>query len=310
MLDTDKLTKKFKDTVAVDNVTISLRQGESVGLLGPNGAGKSTAIAMISTLMKPTSGDVRLHGKSVLKNNGAMRAILVVVPQKIALYEELSAYENLKFFGRIYGLTGKKLEGQIQYVLELVGLSDRQKELVKNYSGGMQRRVNLAAAMMHEPEVLIMDEPTVGIDPQSRNHLLETIRKLNREQGMTVLYTSHYMEEVEKLCDRVYIMDHGKVIASGTKEELKGILSEEETVWIEFDKSYPKLFEKLGQIEGIQHAVTDEHSLKLIIPKGARVLGTLFHEAERYGAQIINVNVQTPTLEDVFLRLTGRKLRD
>lgn len=310
MLDTDKLTKKFKDTVAVDNVTISLRQGESVGLLGPNGAGKSTAIAMISTLMKPSSGDVRLHGKSVLKNKGAMRAVLGVVPQKIALYEELSAYENLKFFGRIYGLTGKKLEERIQYVLELVGLADRQKELVKNYSGGMQRRVNLAAAMMHEPEVLIMDEPTVGIDPQSRNHLLETIRKLNREQGMTVLYTSHYMEEVEKLCDRVYIMDHGKVIASGTKEELKGILSEEETVWIEFDKGYPKLFEKLGQIEGVQHAVADEHSLKLIIPKGARVLGTFFHEAERHGAQIINVNVQTPTLEDVFLRLTGRKLRD
>lgn len=310
MLETQQLTKKFKDTIAVDDVNLVLRQGESVGLLGPNGAGKSTAIAMISTLMKPSSGDVRLNGKSVLKKPAEMRRVLGVVPQKIALYEELSAYENLKFFGRLYGLSGNKLEQRIDYVLELVGLADRKKELVKNYSGGMQRRVNLAAAMMHEPEVLIMDEPTVGIDPQSRNHLLETIRKLNQDEGMTVLYTSHYMEEVEKLCDRVYIMDHGKVIAEGTKEELKAILSDQETVLIEFDQHYPELFTKLSEIEGVQHATAEEHSLKLIIPKGTRLLGALFHEAERYGAQVVNVNVQTPTLEDVFLRLTGRKLRD
>ncbi|ALS76610.1 ABC transporter ATP-binding protein [Planococcus sp. SIMBA_143] len=310
MLETEQLTKKFKDTIAVDDVSLVLRQGESVGLLGPNGAGKSTAIAMISTLMKPSSGDVKLNGKSVLKKPGEMRRVLGVVPQKIALYEELSAYENLKFFGRLYGLSGNELEQRIDYVLELVGLADRKKELVKNYSGGMQRRVNLAAAMMHEPEVLIMDEPTVGIDPQSRNHLLETIRKLNQDEGMTVLYTSHYMEEVEKLCDRVYIMDHGKVIAEGTKEELKAILSDQETVLIDFDQSYPELFTKLSEIEGVQQATAEEHSLKLIIPKGTRLLAALFHEAERYGAQVVNVNVQTPTLEDVFLRLTGRKLRD
>lgn len=310
MLETEQLTKKFKDTIAVDDVSLVLRQGESVGLLGPNGAGKSTAIAMISTLMKPSSGEVKLNGKSVLKKPAEMRRVLGVVPQKIALYEELSAYENLKFFGRLYGLSGNKLEQRIDYVLELVGLADRKKELVKNYSGGMQRRVNLAAAMMHEPEVLIMDEPTVGIDPQSRNHLLETIRKLNQDEGMTVLYTSHYMEEVEKLCDRVYIMDHGKVIAEGTKEELKAILSDQETVLIDFDQSYPELFTKLSEIEGVQQATAEEHSLKLIIPKGTRLLGALFHEAERYGAQVVNVNVQTPTLEDVFLRLTGRKLRD
>ncbi|WP_434399671.1 ABC transporter ATP-binding protein [Planococcus sp. 11815] len=310
MLETEQLTKKFKDTIAVDDVSLVLRQGESVGLLGPNGAGKSTAIAMISTLMKPSSGDVKLNGKSVLKKPGDMRRVLGVVPQKIALYEELSAYENLKFFGRLYGLSGNELEQRIDYVLELVGLADRKKELVKNYSGGMQRRVNLAAAMMHEPEVLIMDEPTVGIDPQSRNHLLETIRKLNQDEGMTVLYTSHYMEEVEKLCDRVYIMDHGKVIAEGTKEELKAILSDQETVMIDFDQSYPELFTKLSEIEGVQQATAEEHSLKLIIPKGTRLLAALFHEAERYGAQVVNVNVQTPTLEDVFLRLTGRKLRD
>ena len=310
MLETDKLTKQFKDVIAVDGVSLVLKRGESVGLLGPNGAGKSTAIAMISTLKKPSSGDVRLNGKSVLKKPDDMRRVLGVVPQKIALYEELSAYENLKFFGRLYGLSGNKLEQRIEYVLELVGLADRKKELVKNYSGGMQRRVNLAAAMMHEPEVLIMDEPTVGIDPQSRNHLLETIRKLNRDEGMTVLYTSHYMEEVEKLCDRVYIMDHGKVIAEGTKEELKAILSDQETVLIEFDQNYPELFTKLSEIEGVQHSTIEEQSLKLIIPRGTRMLAALFHEAERYGAQVINVNVQTPTLEDVFLRLTGRKLRD
>lgn len=310
MLETDELRKVFKGKTAVDGVNLYLDKGESVGLLGPNGAGKSTTISMISSLIKPTSGDVRLHGKSVIKNPGNIRKVLGVVPQEIALYDELTAYENLKFFGRIYGLKGKELEKGIQDVLEVVGLKERQKDIVKKYSGGMQRRVNMAAAMLHQPEIMIMDEPTVGIDPQSRSHILDTVKKLNREKGVTVLYTSHYMEEVERLCDRVYIMDHGKIIASGTKDELKSILSGEETILVDLDKPYPKLFQELKSHEAIRKITETEKGLKLIVPKGSRLLGSVFQAAERNGAQIINVNVQVPTLEDVFLHLTGRKLRD
>ncbi|RKL68157.1 export ABC transporter ATP-binding protein [Salipaludibacillus neizhouensis] len=310
MLETEVLSKVFKGKVAVDGVSLYLDKGESVGLLGPNGAGKSTTISMMSSLIKPTSGDVKLHGKSVVNDPDSIRKVLGMVPQEIALYEELTAYENLKFFGRIYGLKGEVLKKAIQNILELVGLEDRQKEVISTYSGGMKRRINMAVAMLHDPEVLIMDEPTVGVDPQSRSHILEMVRKLNREKGLTVLYTSHYMEEVERLCDRVYIMDYGKVIASGTKEELKSILSGEETIWIDLDRGSPNLVMELQGFEGIQQSTETEKGLKLIVPKGSKLLGKVFQAAERHEVQILNVNVQIPTLEDVFLHLTGRKLRD
>lgn len=310
MLETEELKKIFKEKIAVEGVNLHLDKGEAVGLLGPNGAGKSTTISMISTLLKPTSGDVRLNGKSVIQDPSEMRRILGVVPQEIALYAELTAYENLKFFGRIYGLSGKALESAIQRSLELVGLAERQQEIVKTYSGGMKRRINMAAAMMHEPEIIIMDEPTVGIDPQSRSHILEVVRRLNQEKGLTVLYTSHYMEEVERLCDRIYIMDHGKIIASGTKEELKNILSSEETIWIELNRPHQEFFQELKSFEGVRQAFEKEKGIKLILPKGSRLLGEIFQASERHQVQIININVQTPSLEDVFLHLTGRKLRD
>lgn len=233
MLETVELRKVFKGKTAVEEVSLYLDKGESVGLIGPNGAGKSTTISMISTLLKPTAGDVRLNGQSVIKHPQQIRKVLGVVPQEIALYEELSSYENLKFFGKVYGLKGKELELKIQQKLEMVGLRDRQKELIRTYSGGMKRRINIAVALMHDPSIVIMDEPTVGIDPQSRNHILDTVRYLNREKGTTVLYTSHYMEEVEQLCSRMYIMDHGRIIASGTKEELQLILSGEDTLILE-----------------------------------------------------------------------------
>ncbi|SEQ14275.1 ABC transporter ATP-binding protein [Piscibacillus halophilus] len=310
MLETVDLKKVFKQNVAADDVNLYLDRGESVGLLGPNGAGKSTTISMISTLLKPTSGEVKWHGDSVIKNPSLIRDVLGVVPQEIALYEELTALENLRFFGKIYGIKGKQLETKITEVLEIVGLTDRQKELVKHYSGGMKRRINIAVALLHEPEIIIMDEPTVGIDPQSRNYILEMVRQLNKEKGMTVLYTSHYMEEVERLCDRIYIMDHGKVIATGTKEELTSILSSEETILIELDQSYPQLVEKIKQTDGVLQVVEHEQEIKLIVPKGNRLLGKIFQLAEQEQAQITSINVQIPTLEDVFLHLTGRKLRD
>ncbi|MET3506483.1 ABC transporter ATP-binding protein [Halalkalibacter oceani] len=310
MLETEELSKSFKGITAVEGVNIYMEKGESIGLLGPNGAGKSTTISMISSLLRPDSGDVRLYGKSVIQEPNTIRRVLGMVPQEIALYQELTAYENLKFFGRIYGLRGKQLEAKIQEVLELVGLTDRQKQLVRTYSGGMQRRVNMAAAMLHNPEILIMDEPTVGIDPQSRSHILEMVRELNQKQGLAVLYTSHYMEEVERLCDRLYIMDHGRVIAAGTKEELKSILSGEEAILIDLERPNGGLFNELEANQAIIQTIETEKGLKLIVPKGSKMLAEIFQAAERHDAQILRVNVQVPTLEDVFLHLTGRKLRD
>ncbi|MCR8842331.1 ABC transporter ATP-binding protein [Paenibacillus sp. SC116] len=310
MLETVELSKSFKGKTVVDSVSLYLERGESVGLLGPNGAGKSTTISMISSLLVPTYGDVKLNGKSIVKNPQDIRKVLGVVPQDIALYEELSAYENLLFFGRIYKLPKSALESSIQEVLEIVGLRDRQKELIKTYSGGMKRRINIAAALLHNPQIVIMDEPTVGIDPQSRNHILETVKLLNREKGTTVLYTSHYMEEVEQLCNRMYIMDHGKVIASGTKEELGRILSSEDTILLQLDAYKEPLIGAIRAIDSVRQVEETIQGLKLIVAKQSRVLGVIVQLAERHGAQVTNMHVQTPSLEDVFLHLTGRTLRD
>jgi len=310
MLQVNDLHKKFKMTTAVNGVNLYLDQGESVGLLGPNGAGKSTTISMISTLLTPTSGDIRFKGTDVFKQPDAIRPVLGVVPQEIALYEELTAYENMKFFGQTYGLSGKKLTIKIDEILELVGLTDRKKERIKNYSGGMKRRINMAVSLMHEPELLIMDEPTVGIDPQSRSHILEMVRELNRKKGMSILYTSHYMEEVEKLCDRVYIMDHGQIIASGTKEELKSILSSEDTILIEAHQKSDQFINQLNENESIQQVVEVDQGYKVIVSKGEDLFADIFEIANASQVRVKGVHVQTPTLEDVFLHLTGRKLRD
>ncbi|MBU5594748.1 ABC transporter ATP-binding protein [Amphibacillus sp. MSJ-3] len=310
MLQVNDLHKKFKGTTAVNGVNLYLGQGESIGLLGPNGAGKSTTISMISTLLTPTSGDIRFKGTDVFKQPDVIRPVLGVVPQEIALYEELTAYENMKFFGQTYGLSGKKLTIKIDEILELVGLTDRKKERIKNYSGGMKRRINMAVSLMHEPELLIMDEPTVGIDPQSRSHILEVVRELNRRKGMSILYTSHYMEEVEKLCDRVYIMDHGQIIASGTKEELKSILSSEDTILIEAHQKSDQFIDQLNENGRIQQVVKVDQGYKVIVSKGEDLFADIFELANVCQVKVKGVHVQTPTLEDVFLHLTGRKLRD
>lgn len=310
MIEVKNLTKTYNNVTAVEDVSLYLEEGESVGLLGPNGAGKSTAISMISTLLPPTKGTITYNGRDALKHPEELRAVLGVVPQDIALYQELSAYENMKFFGRVYGLRGDKLKKKIQEVLELVGLTERQKDPVRTYSGGMKRRINIAVSLMHDPEVLIMDEPTVGIDPQSRNYILDMIRDFNRERGLTVLYTSHYMEEVEKLCDRVYIMDYGQIIAAGTKDELKSILSNEELIRIKVEEPKMEFARRLEEEEGINQVVAEEAGYSLIIAKGSQLLGEIFEHAKETGVKIIGFDIESPTLEDVFLHLTGRKLRN
>ncbi|MEW4309357.1 ABC transporter ATP-binding protein [Rossellomorea marisflavi] len=310
MLEAVELTKRFKKNQVVNGLNLFIEKGETVGLLGPNGAGKSTAISMISTLMSPTDGDVRLKNESVLGNPQSLRNVLGVVPQEIALYTDLTAKENLEFFGRINHLKGKLLKERVNEVLDQIGLTDRKNDIVKTFSGGMKRRLNIGVALLHEPEILIMDEPTVGIDPQSRSYILEQVKRLNQEKNMTIIYTSHYMEEVEFLCDRIYIMDKGQIIASGTKDEIKSILSSESTIVIKLEKMVPSFVEGLSTIPSVKNVTSADKEIILVIPKEQNLFNQIFQLAEDTGAVILSIDRKTPSLEDVFLHLTGRALRD
>ncbi|VXA98242.1 ABC transporter (ATP-binding protein) biofilm formation [Bacillus sp. 349Y] len=310
MLEAVELTKHFKKNKVVDGLNLFIEKGETVGLLGPNGAGKSTTISMISTLISPTDGDVRLKNESVLRDPQSLREVLGVVPQEIALYTDLTAKENLEFFGRINHLKGGLLKERVTQVLDQIGLTERKNDIVKTFSGGMKRRLNIGVALLHEPEILIMDEPTVGIDPQSRSYILEQVKRLNQEKGMTIIYTSHYMEEVEFLCDRIYIMDKGHIIASGTKEEIKSILSSESTIVIKLEKMVPSFTEGLSAIPSVMNVTSSEKEIVMVIPKEQNLFNQVFQLAEDTGAVILSIDRKTPTLEDVFLHLTGRALRD
>jgi ABC-2 type transport system ATP-binding protein len=310
LLELVDLSKKFKQMYAVKNLNMYIEKGEIVGLLGPNGAGKSTAISMLSSLVEPTEGDVRFNNKSIIKNPAPLRKVIGVVPQEIALYEDLTAEENLLFFGKIYRLKGESLKRKVDEVLEQIGLTDRRKDIVKTFSGGMKRRLNIGVAMLHEPEIIIMDEPTVGIDPQSRNYILETVKRLNQEKQMTVLYTSHYMEEVEYLCDRIYIMDKGNMIASGTKDEIKRILSAEKTILIQADFWNDNFINLLNDNPTINRVIIEEKEITIIVSKEINIFPMLIKMAEDAKISLNSVDIKTPTLEDVFLHLTGRALRD
>ncbi|WP_175986434.1 ABC transporter ATP-binding protein [Bacillus sp. Marseille-Q1617] len=310
MLEVVNLSKRFKKNKAADGVNLFLEKGETVGLLGPNGAGKSTTISMISSLISPSEGDVRLLNESILQQPGKLRKVLGVVPQEIALYTDLTAKENLEFFGKLHRLSGDELKEKIKDILEQIGLTDRQNDVVKTFSGGMKRRLNIGVALLHDPEILIMDEPTVGIDPQSRNYILEEVKRLNKEKNMTILYTSHYMEEVEFLCDRIYIMDKGTIIASGTKDEIKSILSSESTILIKLDKNSPAFVEKLQEVAVFKTVTSHEKMVTIVIPKEVHPFNQIFQIADETDAIIVTIDRQTPTLEDVFLHLTGRALRD
>src|SRR5699024_8381542 len=310
MLELVNLSKRYKKFFAVKNMNMYIEKGEIVGLLGPNGAGKSTAISMLSTLIEPTEGDMSFEKKSVLNNPSSLRKVTGVVPQEIALYEDLTAEENLYFFGRIYRMSGDALEKKIDTIFKLIGLSDRRKDVVKKFSGGMKRRLNIGVALLHDPEFLIMDEPTVGIDPQSRNYILETVKKLNEEKGLTILYTSHYMEEVEYLCDRIYIMDRGSLIAVGTKDEIKEILSAEHTIHLEAELLNEQFIEELENEPTIKEVFVKDETATIIVPKEINVFQMVTKLATETKVNLKSVNVKTPTLEDVFLHLTGRALRD
>ncbi|QWH04556.1 ABC transporter ATP-binding protein [Bacillus mycoides] len=310
MLVIDHITKSFGKKEIVKNVSFEVKKGETFGLLGPNGAGKSTTISMICGLIPYDSGDIKVGGKSVKEYPSEAKKKIGIVPQDIALYPTLSAKENLIFWGKMYGLNGKVAKERAEEVLAYVGLQDRGKDKIETFSGGMKRRINIGAALMHEPELLIMDEPTVGIDPQSRNHILETVKKLN-EKGMTVIYTSHYMEEVEYLCERIAIVDHGKVIALGTKRELCNRLTDGFMVKLQLNRYSTELLQKLKALPVVERIIFDEDSSTIDIGlNGGEAIGIVVSEVVENKAQILKLEVKEPNLEALFLQLTGRSLRD
>lgn len=309
----DSLVKRFGDFTAVDAVSFDIAEGEIFGLLGPNGAGKTTTISMISCLVSPDEGDVHIDGHSVRSESGAVRRVLGVVPQEIALYPTLTAAENLRFWGKMYGLLGKELNEAVEYGLAMAGLEDRAKDRVETFSGGMKRRINIAAGILHRPRLLLMDEPTVGIDPQSRNHILDTVRALNRE-GMTVLYTSHYMEEVEALCDRIAIVDHGKLIAQGTLPQLQALVGDEDRIRVTLAETAGEAASvdivAIGKIAGVSRAEQIDGVIEVLATEAGPVLAGIVSTVASGGGHVRAIEVVEPDLESVFLHLTGRALRD
>lgn len=305
----EDLTKKFGELTAVDNISLSIEEGEIYGLLGPNGAGKSTTINIMCGLLSMDKGTIKILGRDIKKEAHFTKKNIGVVPQDIAIYEDLTAFENVKFFASLYGLKGKELKEKSMEALEFVGLSDRAKEFPKGFSGGMKRRLNIACAIAHTPKLIIMDEPTVGIDPQSRNHILQSVRKLN-SRGCTIIYTTHYMEEVEAICTKIGIIDHGKVIAEGTKEELKSIVTDRNSVEITVDASIEIREEDIKKINGVAETKIDGNKIKISSYKEVGNLDKIILYFTNNNIEIKNIETQRPDLETVFLTLTGRKLRD
>ncbi len=309
VLEIKNIIKRYNDFVAVDNVNLSIKEGEIFGLLGPNGAGKTTTINTILGLTKIDSGRIKVFGKSFNENEIEIKKQIGIVPQDIAVFEDLTAYENIIFFGRLYGLKDGLLKERAKEALDFTGLWDRRKEFPKKFSGGMKRRLNIACAIVHQPKLIIMDEPTVGIDPQSRNHILESVRELNRK-GSAVIYTSHYMEEVEELCTYITIMDHGRVIASGTKDELKDLVSSDEKIEIELSSVNYTIVENIKKIEGVKGVANEDKKLTITSSRNSSNLGKIINIITDLDSNILSCNVEKPTLETVFLTLTGRTLRD
>lgn len=311
MLQANNLVRKFGDLTAVDDVSFTIQEGEIFSLLGPNGAGKTTTISMLSTLLAPTSGDAYIYGFSIKNDNMQVRKNIGIIPQEIALYDDLTAMENLHYWGKLYDLGGRELDQRVFEVLEQIGLTDRAKHRLKTYSGGMKRRVNIAAGLLHKPKLLFMDEPTVGIDPQSRRMILDTVKELNT-QGMSILYTTHYMEEAQELSNRVGIIDHGKLIAVGTQQELTEQVGENDSIHILTDAmdNLPSIAAKLEGFDGITRVIVEDGGLKLITSDAESNLAPIINRTSHAGAHIKSIEVIEPNLETVFLHLTGRALRD
>jgi ABC-2 type transport system ATP-binding protein len=301
--------KRFGEIEALKGVDLAIGKGESFGLLGPNGAGKSTLIGIIAGIVTPDEGEVTLLGRPATRFDAALKKNMGVVPQEISLYDDLTARENLDFYGKLYGLGGARLSRKIDEALGLVGLSDRQKDRIKGYSGGMKRRINIAASILHEPEILLLDEPTVGIDPQSRNLIFEVIESLNG-RGVTVIYTTHYMEEAERLCTRIGIIDLGRVIALGTHDELVALVGGKDRIEVETSEEPGEAINKLNGRFSEMHPQAGEEAVVLTTEGGAAKLAEIVRVFTDSGIGVTSVHLKEPGLETVFLTLTGKELRD
>jgi ABC-2 type transport system ATP-binding protein len=304
----ESVVKRYGNVTALDHLNLDISEGEIFGLLGPNGAGKTTAIRVMTGLIPADSGTVTMFGEKQTVTNLNTRRQMGLVTQEITVFTDLTAVENLRYFGGLHGLKGAELTANVNAVLEFVELSEHAKKYPKNFSGGMQRRLNIACALVHKPGLLIMDEPTVGIDPQSRNHILESVKKIAK-RGTTVLYTSHYMEEVQAICDRISIMDAGRVIAEGTLDELVGRIQHEDKTLFTAVHSSGELTDELRGVSGVKSVKATGNAYKIISTAGSGNLNRIIEIAQCHGG-VTDVSVVKPTLEDVFLTLTGKSLRD
>jgi ABC-2 type transport system ATP-binding protein len=303
------LRKSFDELVAVDGVGFHIARGETYGLLGPNGAGKTTTISMICGLLERDAGSVIVDGQELTTRSVGAKKAIGYVPQEIAIYPDLSARENLSFFGRMYGLGGDELKTRVDEVLETIGLADRASDKSDDFSGGMKRRLNIGIGLLHRPQLLVLDEPTVGVDPQSRNAILESVENLSTE-GMAVLYTTHYMEEAERLCNRVGIIDHGKVVAEGTRRELIELVGQHDRICVGATGDLETAAQAASSLAGIREAGVAEDRIDIIADSASDVLPEVLAAIGRAGASVQSAEVDEPNLEAVFLHLTGRALRD
>jgi ABC-2 type transport system ATP-binding protein len=331
ILEAKNLVKMYGDNAAVNDISFQVQEGEVVGLLGPNGAGKTTTISMLTGVLKPTSGTATIGGYDIRTQLGQAKKLNGLVPQELALYPTLSARANLNFFGSVYGLRGRALKERVEDVLRIVALTDRADEAVDTYSGGMKRRVNIAAGLVHQPRLLFLDEPTVGVDPQSRHHIFDSVLRLNRERGMSIIYTTHYMEEVELLCNRVAIIDQGKLIALGSVKDMIAMLGEG-VIYLSLGRADEQLLAELSGLPAVSGATlvpppltalpapgqepreatppATGSQVKIEVENSSTALAGIFNYLNNRDVQVLSVEILEPNLESVFLHLTGKKLRE
>jgi len=309
IINVKKLEKSYKNNKVIKGISFQVNKGEILCILGPNGAGKSTTINILTGALGYEAGDIYYKNKKIEKDDRDFKQNLGIVPQDIALYEDITAEQNLSFFASLYGLKGKELKEKTAEALEFAGLTERAKDKVNTFSGGMKRRLNIACAIAHQPEILIMDEPTVGIDPQSRNYILDSVKNM-RKKGMTIIYTTHYMEEVEEISTRIIIMDKGEIIATGTKEELKEEIVNNKKFIIEVDDIGKVNLEEFYNVEGVNNVMVEAGSLEITTLTGVENLDKLISILVNSSVKINNLTCLTASLETVFLNLTGKKLRD
>ena len=305
----DNLQRRFGDLLAVDAVSFHISPGETFGLLGPNGTGKTTTISMVAGLIPADGGTVTVAGEPMIPGSVDPKRHIGLVPQDLAIYPELTARENLTFFGKLQGMRGSTLKARTAEVLELIGLTDRAKDATKEYSGGMKRRLNIGIGLLHRPALLILDEPTVGVDPQSRNAILESVEALSGE-GMAVLYTTHYMEEAERLCDRIAIIDAGRLQAEGTRDELIRLTGGLDHITLQGSGSTAEAADALRQLASVEQVDGDRHILALTVHDAPTAVASIVTSATDAGMTLSDVEISRPNLESVFLHLTGKALRD